>query len=111
MQLRTKLTRVNKRLALAAKILIGRWSAGVSQRQAELEAALARSPDPLGRRSAPVGLPKDLEAVLVHSALATMEVERLTMLYESLASRIAALEQESKVTKNRAGFGRYEQPH
>jgi hypothetical protein len=91
MQLRTKLTRVHKRLALAAKILTGNWSAGVSQRQAELEAAM--SPKPPSGRTDVAGLPKDLEAVLVHSARATMEIERLTLLYASLASRIASLEQ------------------
>ena len=93
-----KLTRVHKRLVLAVKVLTGRWSAGVAQRQAELEAALARSPSPPGGGTGAADLPKDLEAVLVHSARAAMEVERLTMLYASLASRIAALEQKSKDT-------------
>ena len=105
------LGRLHKRLVLAGKILTGRWSAEVSTRQAQLEAALARVPSPLDSQMEAAGLPKDLEAVLVHSALAAMEVERLTMLYASLASRIASLEQALKDTKGTMGSPGHEQPY
>jgi hypothetical protein len=44
-------------------------------------------------KSAVVMLSKPLEAVLLHSASRAIEVERLSALYESLAFRVAALEQ------------------
>ena len=71
-----------RRLKLAGRILLGRWSVAAAQRQAELQAAML--------------VPPDLEAVLLHSASVAIEVERLSTLYESLAVRIARLEQAAE---------------
>lgn len=96
MRLSSKLDRIHKRVVLAAKMLTGRWSADVARKQAQLEAAIAHPPDPSGDRLEAGGISRDLEAVLVHSALAAMEVERLAMLYASLVSRVASLERASR---------------
>src|ERR1700733_13498901 len=92
MRLGTKLARLRNRLKLAAAILTGRWTAPVAQRQGELEAILARSHSLSEGRMEADGLPVDLEAVLLHSATAAMEIERLSARYASLASRVASIE-------------------
>jgi len=62
--------------------LVRRLKVAAAQRQAELQAAML--------------VPPDLEAVLLHSASVAIEVERLSTLYESLAVRIARLEQAAE---------------
>ena len=87
-----------RRLKLAGAILLGRWSATVAQRQAELQAAIQGSASSIDAIQTPVSIPPDLEAVLLHSASVAIEVERLSILYESLAVRIARLEQAAERT-------------